>query len=58
MERKRKLTTGKGERCTGGCQLDYESTKNHYMLLAVDLSRKNNQMLIQKQLSKQNLLDN
>ena len=38
MKKKRKLTTGKGECCTGGCWLDYESTKNHYMLLAVHLS--------------------
>ena len=34
----RKLTTGLGEYTTG-CLLDYEYVKNHYRLIAVDLSR-------------------
>ena len=35
----RKLTTGQGEDYTTGCLLDYEYIKNHYRLIAVDLSR-------------------
>ena len=38
----RKLTTGQGEDCTTGYLLDYEYIKNHYRLIAVDLSSKNN----------------
>ena len=34
-----KLTIGQGEDYTTGCLLDYDSTKNHYRLIAVDLSR-------------------
>ena len=35
----RKLTTGQGEDYTTGCLLDYDYIKNHYRLMAVDLSR-------------------
>ena len=35
----RKLTTGQGEDYTTGCLLDYEYIKNHYRLIASDLSR-------------------
>ena len=35
----RKLTTGKGKYYTTGCLLDYDYTKIHYRLIAVDLSR-------------------
>ena len=35
----RKLTTGQGEDYTIGCLLDYNYIKNHYRLIAVDLSR-------------------
>ena len=35
----RKLTTGQGEDYTTGCSLDYDYIKNHYRLIAVDLSR-------------------
>ena len=38
----RKLTTGQGEDCTTGYLLDYEYIKNHYRLIAVDLSSKMN----------------
>ena len=34
-----KLTTRKGEYFTTGCLLDYEYIKNHYRLIAVNLSR-------------------
>ena len=34
-----KLTTGQGEDYTTGCLLDYDYIKNHYRLIAVDLSR-------------------
>ena len=35
----RKLTTGQGENYPTGCLLDYEYIKNHYRLIAVDMSR-------------------
>ena len=34
-----KLPTRKGEYYTTGCLLDYEYIKNHYRLIAVNLSR-------------------
>ena len=39
FEEIRKLTTEEGEDYTTGCLLDYEYVKNHYRLIAVDLSR-------------------
>ena len=38
-EKIRKLTTWQGEGYTSGSLLDYEYTKNHYRLIAVDLRR-------------------
>ena len=35
----RQLTTGQGEGYTTVCLLDYDYIKNHYRLIAVDLSR-------------------
>ena len=35
----RKLTTGQGEDYTTGCLLDYDYIKNHYRLIAVNLSK-------------------
>ena len=35
----RKLTTRQGEDYITGCLLDYDYIKNHYRLIAVDLSR-------------------
>ena len=35
----RKLATGQVEDYTTGCLLDYDYTKNHYRLIAIDLSR-------------------
>ena len=35
----RKLTTGQGKDYTAECLLDYDYIKNHYRLIAVDLSR-------------------
>ena len=35
----RKIATGKGDNYTTGCLLDYQYFKNHYQLIAVDLSR-------------------
>ena len=35
----RKITTGQVEYYTIGYLLDYEYTKNHYRLIAIDLSR-------------------
>ena len=34
----RKVTTGKGEDYTAGCLLDYEYFKNHYNIIACDIS--------------------
>ena len=53
----RKLTTVQGEDYTTGCVLQYEYIKNHYRLIAVDLSRKKELVQIQKQFNKQNLLN-
>ena len=36
----RELTIGQGEDYTTGCLLDYDYIKNHYRLIAIDLSRK------------------
>ena len=38
MKKFKKLTTGKGEDYTTECLLDYDYIKNHYRLIAVDLS--------------------
>ena len=35
----RKLTTGKGDDYTAGCLLDYGCFKNHYQIIATDLSK-------------------
>ena len=35
----RKIATGKGDDCTTGCLPDYQHFKNHYQLIAVDLSK-------------------
>ena len=35
----RKIATGKGDDFTTGCLLDYQYFKNHYQLIAVDLSK-------------------
>ena len=48
----RKLTTVQGEDYTTGCVLQYEYIKNHYRLIAVDLSRKKELVQIQKQFNK------
>ena len=37
----RKLATVKSEDYTTGCLLDYNYIKNHYRLIAIDLSRRN-----------------
>ena len=36
----RKISTGKGDDYTTGCLLDYQYFKDHYQLIAVDLSKK------------------
>ena len=35
----RKIATAKGDDYTTGCLLDYQYLKNHYQLIAVDLSK-------------------
>ena len=35
----RKIATGKGDNYTTGCLLDYQYFKDHYQLIAVDLSK-------------------
>ena len=37
----RKIATGKGDDYTTGCLIDYQYFKDHYQLIAVDLSRQN-----------------
>ena len=37
----RKIVTGKGDDYTTGCLLDYQYFKDHYQLIAVDLSKQN-----------------
>ena len=36
----RKVTTGRGDDYTTGCLLNYQYYKNHYQVIACDLSRK------------------
>ena len=48
----RKLTTQQGEDYGTRCSLDYDCIKNHYRLIAVNLSRQKELMQIQKQFSK------
>ena len=35
----RKIATGKGDDYTTGCLLDYSYFKNHYKMIAIDLSK-------------------
>ena len=35
----RKIATGKGDNYSAGCLLDYQYFKDHYQLIAVDLSK-------------------
>ena len=35
----RKIATGQGDDCTTGCLLDYSYLKDHYKLIAIDLSK-------------------
>ena len=35
----RKIATGKGDDCTTGCLLDYSYFKDHYKMIAKDLSK-------------------
>ena len=37
----RKIATGKGDDYTTGCLLDYPYFKEHYKMIAIDLSRQN-----------------
>ena len=37
----RKIARGKGDDYTTGCLLDYQYLKDHYQLIAVDLSKQN-----------------
>ena len=57
-EETRKLTTGKSEDYTTGCLLDYEYTKNHYRLIAIDLRRQKELDADRKVIQKMKLLDN
>ena len=36
----RKIATGQGDDYTTGCLLDYQHFKDHYNLIAIDLSKK------------------
>ena len=57
----RKLTIGQGENYPTGCLLDYEYIKNHYRLIAVNMSRQKKLYAVPKeihQLKKTRSLDN
>ena len=48
----RRIATGQGDDYTTGCLLNYQYFKDHYNLIAIDLSRQKEQMLIQVQFNK------
>ena len=48
----RKIPTGQEDNYAVGCLLDYPYFKKYIKLIAIDLSKQQNQMLIQKQYNK------
>ena len=54
----RKSTTGQGEDYSTGCLLDYEYIKNHYRLIAVDLTRKKELDADPEAIQKKEFVDN
>ena len=48
----RRIATGQGDDYTTGCLLNYQYFKDHYNLIAIDLSSQKEQMLIQVQFNK------
>ena len=52
----RKIATGKGDDYTIGCLLDYQYFKNHYQLIAADLSKQKELNLILELFNKLNFM--
>ena len=52
-----KISTGQDDHFTTGCLLDYPYFKKYYKLIAIDLSKQQKTMLIQKQYNKLILLE-
>ena len=48
----RKLATGQEDDYTTGCLLDYSYFKDHYKMIAIDLSKQQAMMSIQEQFKK------
>ena len=57
-EKIRKSTTGQDEDYSTGCLLDYEYIKNHYRLIAVDLTRKKELDADPEAIQKKEFVDN
>ena len=53
----RKIATRKGDDYTAGCLLDYQYFKNHYQLIAVDLSKQRELDAILELFSKLNFME-
>ena len=53
----RKVSSDQSNNCTTGCLLDYPYFKKYYKLIAIDLSKQQKTMLIQKQYNKLILLE-
>ena len=53
----RKITTGKRDDYTTGCLLDYQYFKDHYQLIAVDLFKQKELMLIQEVFNKLSFME-
>ena len=47
-----KMTTGQGDDYTSSCLLDYNNFNKHYQMRAIDLSKQQAMMSIQKQYNK------
>ena len=48
----RKTVTGQGNDYTTGCLLDYQYFKDHYQLIAIDLSKQKELDTVQEQFNK------
>ena len=53
----RKNATGQGDDYTAGCLLNYNYFNEHYKVIAIDLSKQQALILIQKQYNKLMLLE-
>ena len=53
----RQTVTGQGDDYTAGCLLDYHYFKDHWQLIAVDLSNRKNWILIEEQFNKLSFME-